>query len=429
MWGNQGFKEVAELNKLKLEVPAGLLVLPGQVSSIIAQLTKLKTLDTLPSLLNKVTNALNRFAQVIESALQTTGEKSVPLVCQAGFHPAEGENNTRQSTIIQLLQQRTAKDVANANLNTKLILIKSPITTTIIPPITITTFVHFQSPFLSSPPKTSSQSKGELIKNKGKEAISHKEAEEEESETDSKPIVRLTGSMAESSKKKHLKKFDFVTEKGDHVHLTKEQIKEQKRIEESVKANMDKKEDEIGKEELVDLLGSDVVTNVYKAKIKYDKYCDKMLNRRALGKLTNYDVLSKGKGPITLKVYRDDGSNKTIPNFKASDLHLSEWREVMQYFRSTKKYKSSVQYKDHLTGTMLNEPSLGMIMFNSYQRQHFVSIEDFGDFTNEMLLTVQANLLYKTSHQGHWNKDRSFAKTLLQFSSNLAKVIEALPTC
>ncbi|GKD64973.1 hypothetical protein Tco_1307081, partial [Tanacetum coccineum] len=35
-------------------------------------------------------------------------------------------------------------------------------------------------------------------------------------------------------------------------------------------------------------------------------------------------------GPITLKVYRDDGSNETIPNFKASDLHLSKWREVMQ---------------------------------------------------------------------------------------------------
>ncbi|GJY70089.1 hypothetical protein Tco_0473071 [Tanacetum coccineum] len=370
-------KQVAELNKLKLEVPAGLLVLLGQVSSIITQLTKLKTLDTLLSLLNKVTNALNRFAQVIESALQITGEKSVPLVGQAGFHPAEGENNTRQATIIQLLQQRTAKDVAKANLNTKLILIKSPITTT----------------------------------NKGKEAISHKEAEEEEFETDSKPIVRLTGSMAESSKKKHLKKFDFVTEKGDHVYLTKEQIKEQKRIEESVKANMDKKEDEIGKEELVDLLGSDVVTNVYKAKIKYDKYCDKKLNRRALGKLTNYDVLSKGKGPITLKVYRDDGSNETIPNIKACDLHLSEWREVMQYFRSTKKYKSSVQYKDHLTGTVLNEPSLGMIMFNSYQRQHFVSIEDFGDFTNEMLYTVQ-EIFFKL-HQGPGQDDH--AKTFSSF--------------
>ncbi|GJV47825.1 hypothetical protein Tco_1438037 [Tanacetum coccineum] len=51
-------KQVDELHKLKLEVPAGLLALPGQVSSITAQLSKLKTLDALPSLLNRVTNEL-----------------------------------------------------------------------------------------------------------------------------------------------------------------------------------------------------------------------------------------------------------------------------------------------------------------------------------------------------------------------------------
>ncbi|GJW77645.1 hypothetical protein Tco_0139327 [Tanacetum coccineum] len=35
------------------------------------------------------------------------------------------------------------------------------------------------------------------------------------------------------------------------------------------------------------------------------------------------------KGPITLKVYREDGTSEVIPNFKVSDLHLDEWREVM----------------------------------------------------------------------------------------------------
>ncbi|GKA00170.1 hypothetical protein Tco_0672720 [Tanacetum coccineum] len=100
--------------------------------------------------------------------------------------------------------------------------------------------------------------------------------------------------MVESSKKKKLNKFDFVTEEGDHVHFTEEQIKEQKSIEESVKADLAKKEEVVGKEELIDLLGIYV------------------------------------KGPITLKVFRDDGTDEVIPNFKASDLHLSEWREVMQ---------------------------------------------------------------------------------------------------
>ncbi|GKB10920.1 hypothetical protein Tco_0844843 [Tanacetum coccineum] len=85
-----------------------------------------------------------------------------------------------------------------------------------------------------------------------------------------------------------------------------------------------KKEVELGREELIDLLGFNVVKNMYKAKVKYDKYCDKMLNRRALGKITNCDFLSRGKDLITLKVYRKDGSDEIIQNFKANDMHLSE---------------------------------------------------------------------------------------------------------
>nr|GEU95834.1 hypothetical protein [Tanacetum cinerariifolium] len=139
-----------------------------------------------------------------------------------------------------------------------------------------------------------------------------KDAKEKKTESVSKPEVRLSGSMVESSKKKHLKKFDFVIEHGENVHLTEEQIKEQKRIEESVKADLAKKEVTLGREELVNHLGLDVVTNMYKANIKYDKYCDKMLNITNLGKIITGDVLSKGKGPITLKVYTEDGCDETI---------------------------------------------------------------------------------------------------------------------
>nr|GEZ07760.1 hypothetical protein [Tanacetum cinerariifolium] len=104
---------------------------------------------------------------------------------------------------------------------------------------------------------------------------------------------------------------------------------------------------------------------MYKAKVKYDKYYDKMLNMKALGKITNYDVLSRGKGLITLKVYREDGSDEIIQNFKSSDLHLGEWREVTNVCPnrtisrwSTKRYKSSVKYEDHHAGTIFNELSL-----------------------------------------------------------------------
>ncbi|GKB82702.1 hypothetical protein Tco_0949597 [Tanacetum coccineum] len=51
--------------------------------------------------------------------------------------------------------------------------------------------------------------------------------------------------------------------------------------------------------------------------------------KRAESRITNCDVLTK-KGPITLKVYREDGTSEVIPNFKASDLHLGEWREVVK---------------------------------------------------------------------------------------------------
>nr|GFA93421.1 hypothetical protein [Tanacetum cinerariifolium] len=82
-------------------------------------------------------------------------------------------------------------------------------------------------------------------------------------------------------------------------------------------------------DELVDLLGIDVVTRYYNKKLLYDKYRDKMIKRRKSSKITNCDVLTQ-KGPISLKVYREDETNEVISNFKLSDLHLTEWREVVQ---------------------------------------------------------------------------------------------------
>ncbi|GJU33223.1 hypothetical protein Tco_1176812 [Tanacetum coccineum] len=131
--------------------------------------------------------------------------------------------------------------------------------------------------------------------------------------------TNVSGSLAESSKKKKLRKFDYVTESGDHAHLTKEQINAQKKIEEEAKGEAAKQEREVKRAELVDLL-------------------------------------------------------------------------------EQKRLKSSVQYEDHPAGTLLNEPVLGMIMFNSYHRHDFVTIEDFKDFPNEMMRTVQE--IFFRLHQG-----------------------------
>ncbi|GKB41897.1 hypothetical protein Tco_0886839 [Tanacetum coccineum] len=100
-------REIKELNKYveKLEVE---LPIPGQVSSFN---DNIKTLDALPSLLSKVTKALDMFAQAVKQASPKASDQDVPSTGQAGTHPAEGEKNTKQATITQLVKQGAKKMV------------------------------------------------------------------------------------------------------------------------------------------------------------------------------------------------------------------------------------------------------------------------------------------------------------------------------
>ncbi|GKA57552.1 hypothetical protein Tco_0756740 [Tanacetum coccineum] len=82
--------QVAELKNIQWELPTEFQALPVLV--FLVQ-TKLKTLDSLPSLLNKVTETLTRFATVVENASRAT-TKDVPSARQATTSPAEGEKNT-----------------------------------------------------------------------------------------------------------------------------------------------------------------------------------------------------------------------------------------------------------------------------------------------------------------------------------------------
>ncbi|GKA31891.1 hypothetical protein Tco_0718258 [Tanacetum coccineum] len=83
--------QLAELKNIQWELPAEFLNLPSQVSSVQE---KLKTLDSLPSLLHKVTDTLNRFATMVDNA---SGARSmnVPSSGKATASPAEGEKNTK----------------------------------------------------------------------------------------------------------------------------------------------------------------------------------------------------------------------------------------------------------------------------------------------------------------------------------------------
>ncbi|GJZ88777.1 hypothetical protein Tco_0660559 [Tanacetum coccineum] len=355
------------LNELEWELPEEFLSIPTHVASVQA---KLKTLDALPS--------------------------------HTGAMHAEGEKNTNQSTISQLFKTRAEKN-AQENLNKHQPTQVTQISSLTISLVTTTTTTQIQTLFPTSPPKGSYTTKREHTKKE-----------------------------KESSRTKKLKKFDFVTESGGHFHLTEEQINVQKKVEEDAKAEAAKLERERRREELVDLLGPKVVEKAYKDKLQ--------------------------KGPTTLKVYREGDESEIIPNFKASDLHLSEWREMEtkqsqlheverelridldnplgeqdplnrpndlarskrknaddlhDYFKANKRLKSSVQHEDHLAGTVLNEHVLGMIMFNSFKRQDFVTIEDFKDFNNTMLYTVQE--IFFRLHQGLGLTDhaRTFSSYLL----------------
>ncbi|GJV93708.1 hypothetical protein Tco_1541521 [Tanacetum coccineum] len=190
--------------------------------------------------------------------------------------------------------------------------------------------------------------------------------------------------------------------------MTQEEMENQKGIKQAVKADVAKFKIKKGKKYLIDILGQNVVDKVYKDKVKVN-------------------------GPISLKMYRDNGSDEIINNFKISELYLRELRKVMQacpkrtgagwntiytqmrkrknadnlndYFNSTKRYMKSVQFGDFQAGTVLNEPTLGMILFNSKHRQDFISIDDFEELNNDMLYNVQE--IFFRLHQGPLINDLS----------------------
>nr|GEW21085.1 reverse transcriptase domain-containing protein [Tanacetum cinerariifolium] len=94
--------QVVELKTLQWELLVEFLSLPVQVASIQA---KLKTLDALPGLLLNVTKALNKFAQVLDSASSKAGDQSVPskIKEEAKAKAARREGKIRKEELIDLL--------------------------------------------------------------------------------------------------------------------------------------------------------------------------------------------------------------------------------------------------------------------------------------------------------------------------------------
>ncbi|GKC42079.1 hypothetical protein Tco_1059801 [Tanacetum coccineum] len=198
------------------DIPSRFTKLTDEVAKVQA---RLKTLDALLSLFISVTNALNRSSKALQNTTQA-GDTSVPSVGQASTMPAEGEKNT-QATISQLFQRATERQSSNP---------QPKVTTTTLPPI---------PSIIISLPKCSTQTEGEHTKrDKGKKIMSPKVTEEENSDSgsDNDETDEVPGQMTRSSKVKKLKRFNYVTEGGKHVHLSKEDISQQKQIEEKAKA-------------------------------------------------------------------------------------------------------------------------------------------------------------------------------------------------
>ncbi|GKD59636.1 hypothetical protein Tco_1297145, partial [Tanacetum coccineum] len=124
--------------------------------------------------------------------------------------------------------------------------------------------------------------------------------------------------------------------------------------------------------ELVDLLGIDLVTQYYNKKLVYDKYCAKMLKRRKSFKIINCDVVQacpdrKEKGWKTiygliktrmeylnqtkkeLKIDFNKPLKEQDPLNELHDLADKKWKrtgDLKDHSRSTKKHKSSVQHEE-----------------------------------------------------------------------------------
>nr|GEW97465.1 reverse transcriptase domain-containing protein [Tanacetum cinerariifolium] len=278
------------------------------------------------------------------------------------------EKNTIQATISQLFQRKAAK---NANLTKQQSKPTSPPTTPIIPPVITTTTTQMQYPFLQK--------------------VEEKVSTNSDSDDDE---THVTGSMVESSRIKKVKKFDFVTKDGKRIHLTKEQINQQKKVEEEAKAEAAKRESEVKREELVYLLGPEQGTSTTMKSYSMIDIMTKCLieeqNQESptmisgKGWTTIYDWLRTRMDyihttEVRLGINLDIPLSEHDPLDKLNDLANKKRKHanyIHDYVKANKRFKSSVQYEDHLVGTVLNEHVLGGNLLSKTTREALNIIEN-----------------------------------------------------
>nr|GEX56958.1 hypothetical protein [Tanacetum cinerariifolium] len=349
----QSQKHKMELEKNEVEAEAALLKAQPSFPNVeqlkerclTSQVAVLKTIQW--ELSQEFLSLLAQVATVL-AKLKTLdalpGDESIPSAGQANTMPAKGEKNTNQATISQLFQRRAEKagtlvGILNGYTHGGYAL-----------PVTH----HSPTDGYKFSPTTHPRVKNNRITCPF---------------TYGYPWVMGFFSPVSILRKKAMSSEDAKeesTESGEHVHLTKEQISAQKEIKEEAKAEAARRE------------GWEIIYKQIWKKMDYIHSTEAKLGINLDIPLSKQDPLDK------LNVL----ANKKRKH--ADDIH--------DYFKANKKLMSSVQYEDHLPGTVLNGPVLGMILFNSYHKQDFVTTEDFRDFPNTMLYTIQE--IFFRLHQG-----------------------------
>ncbi|GKA92773.1 hypothetical protein Tco_0814698 [Tanacetum coccineum] len=167
------------------------------------------------------------------------------------------------------------------------------------------------------------------------------------------------------------------------------------------------------KDKLVDLLGKNVMTHYYTKKLLFDKYCDKMLKRKKSHKITNCKVITK-KGPITLKIYREDGSNEVISNLKLELLKILQ----RQLFRSLEDWEvSSLQCMQRYRN---QRRTLGK-SFKGLQGGKNIALCQKQSPWEMLLLKLEVDIIKKTENQAKMTKLSMEWKRLCKIKAKVQK--------
>ncbi|PWA82785.1 hypothetical protein CTI12_AA172790 [Artemisia annua] len=530
-------KNVASIESKDFEVPSSLLGLPLKVGNLIDEVSKYKSLESIPLSLEKVENAIHALNACLKSSTSKPGaytdvvmenmskesgkqlkvsdlftnfkvkqrETAMLKVAQsnqemispsnADTHDKNEVGKSMESVKVKdaLIESQDSHEKVSGGQENDIIVHKEPLMDDELVEI------NFQQGDITVGKKPMNESNENVTVVQDNDVIVGKDAliedhlvESEVQQIDGifgkKPVndsqlkntlvqepdgtINEGSLMFESSPVKEIK---YTNLNGRDVHIAGESLTEQQRHLSRMYEENVKHEKLMKKAKMIKSLEPPVIDLFMKKKALYDKYCHIILNRRAPGKITNVDILSRKKGPATLKIYRDDGDEEIIEEFKVRDLHWEEWNEFLdccgkrkavclvdifnsmrkrvdeviemknklniqdgvplqdqdpihelnriarkrkrvdddmeEYFRSTKRFKDQVAYEDHPPGTVLNEPMVGMIIFNNPSRKDFISIQKLGNLTNVMLYLVQT--VFIRLHKGPGTTD--IAKTFSEF--------------